>query len=234
MPRSSQFAFAAMEPGLWTLGSDSIETQEISSVGLARRILDLDARVYPVEAHGHVGSAVQWAPVFEAYPDSWWALANAADDIVAYWRLAALKPVAFAQACAGLLDPFDIQPRDCETLAAPGSYDVYLVRACIDPAWRGITTRRLFADSFFDAAERLAQRRVLFGRIAAVAHSDEECRICEDLGLAYLHDAPDDGAIFGGVFAEALRRTPDLEETRGALAAAYGLGDDAPAAMRLT
>lgn len=205
MPSPSQLALAAIEPGLWTC-DEAIAQQGFSSIGLARRILDLDSRIYPVEAHGHVGSAIHWAPVFEANPDGWGALANGAEEVVAYWRIAALGHPAFARAQAGLLDPFDVDPGDCHDLGRAGVYDIYFVRACIDPAWREISTRRLFADCFFAAAERLALRGVRFRETAAVALSDDECRICEDLGLAYLHDAPHGGAVFGGAFVDALLR----------------------------
>ncbi|MFT4098816.1 MAG: hypothetical protein QM651_16985 [Rhodoblastus sp.] len=206
MPRPRQFDPAAADPGLLRLGPQNLAESGLSPVGLVRRILELEGRLYPVEAHGHVGSALQWAPVFEAAPDSWGALTNEADEVVAYWRIESLEPLAFDRALAGLLEPFDIHPRDCEDLARPGVHDVYLVRACIDPAWREVSTRRLFADSFFAAAERLALRGVRFREMAAFAHCDEECRICENLGLSFLHDAPDDGAIFGGSFAKALLR----------------------------
>ncbi|HMN73938.1 MAG TPA: hypothetical protein PKA55_18905 [Rhodoblastus sp.] len=222
MPRPSQFADAASQQGLSALTPQNLSGSGLSTVGLARRILELEGRIYPVEAHGHVGSALQWAPVFEAAPDSWGALTNEAEDIVAYWRIEALEPLAFDRALAGLLEPFDIHPRDCENLSQPGGYDIYLVRACIDPAWLEISTRRLFADSFFAAAERLALRGVCFREMAAVAQSDDECRICEDLGLSFLHDAPDDGAIFGGSFTKALLRLgPDLARKRPKLVQAY-------------
>lgn len=222
MPRHHQIPSATPGPALSRLGPENLLEAGLSPVGLVRRILELEGRIYPVEAHGHVGSALQWAPVFEAAPDSWGALTNEAEDIVAYWRIEALEPLAFDRALAGLLEPFDIHPRDCEDMARPGAYDVYLVRACVDPAWREISTRRLFADSFFAAAERMALRGVRFREMAAVAQSDDECRICEDLGLSFLHDAPDDGAIFGGSFTKALLRLgPDLAGTRPKLVQAY-------------
>ncbi len=222
MSASSQFDASAADPGLYGLGPQNLADSGLSSVGLVRRILELEGRIYSVEAHGHVGSALQWAPVFEASPDSWGALTNAADDVVAYWRIEALEPLAFDRALAGLLDPFDIHPRDCESLAAPGVHDVYIVRNCIDPAWCEMSTRRIFADSFFAAAERLALCGVRFGQTVAVAHSDDECRLCEDLGLSFLHDAPDDAGVFGGSFAKALLRLgPELARKRPKLVQAY-------------
>ena len=215
------FAAAASEPGLATVGLANLDDYGLSPIGLVRRILELEGRLYPVEAHGHVGSALQWAPVFQANPESWGALTNAADDVVAYWRIAALEPLAFERALAGLLEPFDIHPRDCEDLSQPGVYDIFMVRLCIDPAWREMSTRHLFADSFHAAAERLALRDVRFREMVAVAHSDDECRICEDLGFAYLHDAPDDGAIFGGSFTQALLRLGPALARRPKLVQAY-------------
>lgn len=219
---SRENAFPRAQQPLAALGPHNFGNCGLSSVGLVRRIIELEGRIYPVEAHGHVGSALQWAPVFEATPDSWGALTNEVDDIVAYWRIEALEPLAFDRALAGLLDPFDIHPRDCEDLARPGAYDIYLVRACVDPAWREISTRRLFAHSFFAAAERLALRGVRFREMAAAAQSDDECRICEDLGLSFLHDAPNDAAIFGGSFTKALLRIgPDLSRKYPRLVQAY-------------
>lgn len=221
MPRPSPLAASASQPGLWALSPQNLGRSGLAPIGLVRRILELEGRIYPVESHRHVGSAIQWAPVFEASPDTWGALTNEADDVVAYWRTEALEPLAFERALAGLLDPLDIHPRDCGDLSRPGVYDMFLVRACIDPAWREVATRRLFADSFYAAAERLALRGVRFGDMVAVAHSDDECRICEDLGLAYLHDAPDDGAIFGGSFTQALLRLGPTLAHRPRLLQAY-------------
>ncbi len=222
MSGSSHLRPVADLPDLWTLNLRNLSRHGLSPVGLVRRILELEGRIYPVESHGHIGSAIHWAPVFEANPDTWGALTNEAADVVAYWRIEALEPLAFDRALAGLIEPFDIHSRDCEDLSQPGVYHIYLVRTCIDPAWREISTRRLFADSFFAAVERLALRGVRFGDMVAVAHSDDECRICEDLGLAFLHDAPDDGAVFGGAFAEALLRLgPALARRRPKLVQAY-------------
>ena len=70
MPRHSLFASAPPGSSLLRLGPENLDDSGLSPVGLVRRILELEGRIYPVEAHGHVGSALQWAPVFEAAPDS--------------------------------------------------------------------------------------------------------------------------------------------------------------------
>lgn len=222
MPSSRHLATQGPQPGLWTLAPGNLREFGLSSIGLVRRILELEGRIYSVEAHGHVGSALDWAPVFEANPDSWGALTNEADDVVAYWRIASLEPLALARAQAGLLEPFDINPAlDCEDLSEPGQHDIFIVRSCIDPAWREISVRQIFTDSFFAAAERLALRGVRFRQMVAVAQSDDECRICEELGLSFQHDAPDDAAVFGGTFAQALARLGPAIAHRPKLLQAY-------------
>ena len=221
MPSSIHSSAATPSPGLWSVGSGTLRDFGISPIGLVRRILELEGRIYSVEAHGHVGSAIDWAPVFEANPESWGALTNEDEQVVAYWRIASLEPLAFDRAQAGLLEPFDISPHDCEDLSEPGIHNIYIVRSCIDPAWREISVRQIFVDSFFAAVERLALRGVRFGKVTAIAHSDDECRICEEMGLEFQHDAPDDAAVFGGSFAQALARLGPAIAHRPKLLQAY-------------
>ncbi|HMN73939.1 MAG TPA: hypothetical protein PKA55_18910 [Rhodoblastus sp.] len=216
--------FAAKSAGLTTTGVAEVEALGLSLETLVQSVIDLDHRVYPIESHGHIGSAAQWTPIFAAHPETWRVLTAPGGEVVAYWQIAALAPARFAQASAGRLHPADLRCADYERLVAPGTHNMYFVSTCIDPAWRDQRTRWQLIDSLLEAIESLARRGVIFERVAATAHSPEGAWLCRAFGLAYLNDAPDRGACFGGGFADVIRRLgPALARRRPALAAAYGV-----------
>lgn len=173
--------------------------QGIDAHELLRQLIGLDYASVPGLDHASEGHVEQWAPVFEASPETWRIVVFGQRMIAGYWSFFSLSPELQAKMLKGELFDSQIVSGAIRRVDGPGRHDVYVPMFAVH---RGFQDRRQsifrkLIGSFYDQVIALEARGVVFGTIHANAFTSEGASIARTLGFAYTASAQQGGEILG-------------------------------------
>jgi len=150
-----------------------------------KEILALDKLAIPNVNFEHIGSAEQWAPIFQQTPYTWRLLVSG-NEIVGYWQFLCLTDKAFRAALDGhLLDhrvDFDV----IDFPLVSGRYKAYLPMITVKPQYRGVETVNLLLSSLGRTFQSMAASGVFLEDFCATAFTFEGRRLCQLIGMEFI------------------------------------------------
>jgi hypothetical protein len=172
---------------------------------LLNNIRDLDRKLYTNSGHEAIGNTEQWLPIFMNNPATWRAIITERDELAAYWQTAVVNDDLYLGLKAGLSNEGALTASSYKPLTNPGTFNLYFVSICINPAFRKAETSMLVIDSFFGALDDLSRKEIFFNEITGSACSDDGVQICRTFRLDYLHDNAI-GKIYSGYVGKVINR----------------------------
>lgn len=147
------------------------------------------------QSEGHV---VQWAPVFEASPETW-RLIIIDNKIVAYWSFFSLAPDLQQKMLKGDLFDSEIVQSKIRRLDQPGIHSIYVPMFGMhkwvkDRRW---PIFKLLMRSFYDQIAALESEGIIFEDIHANGFTREGAALVRTLGFTELCPAKQGGVLYG-------------------------------------
>lgn len=181
-----------VEGWLWCLESG------ISAEQLLADLISLDYSSVPGldgQSEGHVA---QWAPVFEASPETW-RLIVSGHKIVAYWSFFSLAPALQEKLLAGELYDSEIVHDKIRTLRAPATHDLYIPMFGMHKWYKDQRRQifRLLLKSFYDQVHALEAQGIQFQNVYANAFTEDGASLARSLGFEHVAYAKQGGDILG-------------------------------------
>lgn len=164
-------------------GTEHLARTGKSIEAFTAELLALDARNLRIEDPRDLGAVEQWAPIFEAMPDTW-RLLTLGEAIIGYWHLLPLTREALSLVRAGKLRDGGIDWERIELIAFPGRYHGYLSSFVADPPYRYGKPFQAMVDSLVDTLARLAEGGVLFEEMLTPGFTREGRKLLDRLGFA--------------------------------------------------
>lgn len=163
-------------------GPEFLEARGLSHGWLAETLLAMDRRL--IDDHPTLGvhDPEQWAPVFEALPDSWRLLTHRG-EIVGNWHFVPLAPGVHDEMRSGRLRDSEIHLDHLVSLDLPGTFDINVTALVLEPAYRQGKGLVMLLRSLCDQLCQLAGRGIQVGRIGAIAWTPQSLLLCRRLGM---------------------------------------------------
>lgn len=184
-----------------------------------RELMRIDAEVYGDALKLDDETARAWAPLFFDHPESWRVLAEAPEQIVAYWHCLPLLPGEFDELISGRLTYDRIAAAQIAVLGVRDRYDLYCAGICLRQRYRRPVVFKLLFESLLNVIESLAAEGILFERIGANAFSAQGESLCRSLGMGRRLDHPRSGVLYSQDMPQLL--LGPLAQRRARLIEAY-------------
>ena len=192
-------------------GPEFLEARGLSHGWLAETLLAMDRRL--IDDHPTLGvhDPEQWAPVFEALPDSWRLLTHRG-EIVGNWHFVPLAPGVHDEMRAGRLSDSEIHLDHLASLDLPGAFDINVTALVLEPAYRQGKGLVMLLRSLCDQLCQLANRGIHIRRIGAIAWTSQSVLLCRRLGMRPVRNMNNGASIFFEAGIEALNDPLGLSE----------------------
>ena len=183
-------------------GPEFLEARGLSHGWLAETLLAMDRRLIDDDPTLGVHDPEQWAPVFEALPDSWRLLTHRG-EIVGNWHFIPLAPGVHDEMRAGRLRDSEIHLDHLASLDLPGTFDINVTALVLEPAFRQGKGLVMLLRSLCDQLCQLAGRGIQISRIGAIAWTPQSLLLCRRLGMRPVGNATNHrGAFFEAGIAD--------------------------------
>ena len=192
-------------------GPEFLEARGLSHGWLAETLLAMDRRL--IDDHPTLGvhDPEQWAPVFEALPDSWRLLTHRG-KIVGNWHFVPLAPGVHDEMRAGRLHDSEIHLDHLASLDLPGTFDINVTALILEPASRQGKGLVMLLRSLCDQLCQLAGRGIHIRRIGAIAWTPQSVLLCRRLGMRPVSNMRNGAGIFFEAGIETLSDPLGLSE----------------------
>ena len=192
-------------------GPEFLQTRGLSHEWLAEALLAMDRRL--IDDHPTLGvhDPEQWAPVFEALPDSWRLLTHRG-EIVGNWHFVPLAPGVHEAMRAGRMRESEIRLDHLASLDLPGAFDINVTALVLEPAYRQGSGLVMLLRSLCDRLCKLAGRGIHVGRVGAIAWTPASVLLCRRLGMTPVRNMGNDHGLFFEAGIDALQDPLGLTE----------------------
>ncbi|MEO0490426.1 MAG: hypothetical protein AAFZ49_12835 [Cyanobacteria bacterium J06659_2] len=152
-------------------------------------IIELDEATIAGISFEHEGTAEQWAPIFFHSPYTWRLIVRG-DEIVGYWQFMCVKDDFYNDILRGSIVDSEILVEMLDFPVVEGRYKAYLPVIAVRAQDRGATTLGLLLSALNKTLEDFAKNDILIEDFCATAFSFEGRRLCELIGMKYMHRHP--------------------------------------------
>ncbi len=181
--------------GLRIDGTGFLEERSLSYRWLVETLLAMDRRL--IDSHPALGvhNPDQWAPIFEAQPDTWRILTHHG-QIVGNWQFVPIAPRVHDELRSGRLSDSQICLDHLVSLELPGEYDVNITALVLEPAYRQGKALIMLLRSLCAQFCQLTNRGLRAKRIGAMAWTPQSVLLCQRLGLKPVSNSNNNPGIF--------------------------------------
>ena len=197
--------------GLRIEGPGFLEERGLSHRWLVETLLAMDRRLIDTHPALGVHDPDQWAPIFEALPDTWRILTHRG-QIVGNWQFVPVAPGVHHELRSGRLADSQIRLDHLVSLDLPGEYDINITALVLEPAYRQGKGLVMLLQSLADQICHLARRRVSFSSVSANAWTPQSILLCNRLGMTAVQRESNDHGVFFESAIEALNDPLGISE----------------------